>query len=48
LTNFIPNIILYDERNFDLFAMVNMIGNTFDEYWASIRAIPSINGRLEG
>lgn len=47
LTNLIPPGLSLNENNADLITLVEMIGDTFDEYWAAIKQVTALNGRLE-
>lgn len=47
LINFIPEGIKIQQNNADFLTMVELIGNTFDQYWAAIRQVSSINNKFE-
>lgn len=47
LINLIPESMLTDERNTDLFAILRLMGDVFDQYWSAIKTIPTITSRLE-
>ncbi|HON96641.1 MAG TPA: hypothetical protein P5301_00090 [Bacteroidales bacterium] len=42
----LPENFLIDSNNEDLFTLVNLIGDIFDEYWAAIKVIPSLSYKL--
>ncbi len=47
LLNFIPQSIYQDERNKDLLTLVNLIGDTYDQYWSVIKSIKQFSGVLQ-
>lgn len=47
LIKMLPQIIATNEDNEDLFTMVNLMGDTYDQYWAAIKTIPSLTTKLE-
>ena len=47
LIKLLPENFLIDSNNEDLFTLVNLIGDIFDEYWAAIKVIPSLSYKLQ-
>ena len=47
LRNFIPQSIYQDDRNEDLITLVNLIGDTYDQYWSVIKSIKQFSGLLQ-